>query len=80
MKIYADIYKSTGKWYQQIVIRSEKEYSLESIEYKKLLNERILSYHQYQCYIVITDDKNNKLFHQKLYDSLAIRRIRLEIK
>ena len=80
MKIYADIYKSTGKWYQQIVIRSEKEYSLESIEYKKLLNERIFSYHQYQCYIVITDDKNNKLFRQKLYDSLAIRRIRLEIK
>ena len=72
MKIYADIYKSTGKWYQQIVIRSEKEYSLESIEYKKLLNERIFSYHQYQCYIVITDDKNNKLFHQKLYDSLSI--------
>ncbi len=35
---------------------------------KKLLNERIFSYHQYQCYIVITDDKNNKLFHQKLYD------------
>lgn len=76
MKLYVNTYKESGKWYQQIEIQTEEEHPTYSKEYEELLIEKVFPYCPLHGYIVITDDENNKSFHQRLYDNSAITMIR----